>query len=612
MGQNFSMFKKLFQKKNSADVTPLITEQNNKLSKFKDFFSNLQLKFKKKPSTEESAVLKEKKDFLLLSKIKSFHQSLLNKLGKKSVNDEPIVGLEISHDEIKFAQLSNKTDKDWYLEEFYEHKIQSDQPNNILENPDFYVNELKTALANAKLKTKNVAFAVPVTSAIIRVVTSPLLSDKELENAIATDTLWDNLVQLTDNLKDYSIFHQVISRDTVKNTMDILFVASKLSDVNNYTAVIKKAGLIPVIIDVKCFSIKSAVDQMVQLSGSIEESSLTVVLEFGLDENYLMILHENNPIIVDIFLRAQDRDMLSRETIENHDEAETFMRRYASQLKQAILDYELKFERKIRNIKVISNLHNIETYLGMFRKNLVGTGFYLFDPLENVNIPDATKAKLKKNKSEYASVIGLAFRKLDVFGYFKFVKAVKNINLLPDRESIISAKKTEIFSKIAFKGIAVFVFVTYLVFFATAMWRINSYNTQLNIYDSIIAEHKQLSELKMKLMTEIGMINKSLQLSKSISSNQSSSYKILSQIANSVPPRVRLTKLEYDGLKQMTVEGLATNDADILKLIRNLSSQPLIDQAALETMASGTAEGVEVANKNFKGFKIICSLRSGA
>ena len=245
----------------------------------------------------------------------------------------------------------------------------------------------------------------------------------------------------------------MISRDTVKNTMDILFVASKLSDVNNYTAVIKKAGLIPVIIDVKCFSIKSAVDQMVQMSGSIEESSLTVVLEFGLDENYLMILHENNPIIVDIFLRAQDRDMLSRETIENHDEAETFMRRYASQLKQAILDYELKFERKIRNIKVISNLHNIETYLGMFRKNLVGTGFYLFDPLENVNIPDATKEKQKKNKSEYASVIGLAFRKLDVFGYFKFVKAVKNINLLPDRESIISAKKLKFSPKLHLKGL---------------------------------------------------------------------------------------------------------------------------------------------------------------
>ena len=42
------------------------------------------------------------------------------------------------------------------------------------------------------------------------------------------DSLWENLVQLTDNLDDYSIFHQVISRDQTENTMDILFVASKL------------------------------------------------------------------------------------------------------------------------------------------------------------------------------------------------------------------------------------------------------------------------------------------------------------------------------------------------------------------------------------------------
>lgn len=72
MGQNFSMFKKLFQKKNNADITPLITEQNNKLSKFKDFFSNLQLKFKKKPSTEESTVLKGKKILCFYLKLNLF------------------------------------------------------------------------------------------------------------------------------------------------------------------------------------------------------------------------------------------------------------------------------------------------------------------------------------------------------------------------------------------------------------------------------------------------------------------------------------------------------------------------------------------------------------
>ena len=41
-----------------------------------------------------------------------------------------------------------------------------------------------------------------------------------------------------------------------------------------------------------------------------EDVNLTAVLEFGLDENYLMILYNNNPIITDIFLRSQDRKIL--------------------------------------------------------------------------------------------------------------------------------------------------------------------------------------------------------------------------------------------------------------------------------------------------------------
>ena len=140
------------------------------------------------------------------------------------------------------------------------------------------------------------------------------MTDEELTTAIKSDSLWENLVQLTDNLEDYSIFHQVINRDSTANTMEILFVASKLSDINSYTEIIKKGGMNAVIIDVKCFALKSAVDQINQIGGTIEESNLTTVLEFGLDENYIMILYENNPIITDIFLRGQDRTTLKTST----------------------------------------------------------------------------------------------------------------------------------------------------------------------------------------------------------------------------------------------------------------------------------------------------------
>ena len=38
--------------------------------------------------------------------------------------------------------------------------------------------------------------------------------------------------------------------------MEILFVAPKLTDINDYSSLIKKCGLNPVIVDVRCFTQK--------------------------------------------------------------------------------------------------------------------------------------------------------------------------------------------------------------------------------------------------------------------------------------------------------------------------------------------------------------------
>ena len=265
----------------------------------KNPFANL---FKKKSKAPEGAPpvpkggeTKKKEGF--------FDKFLKNRLGKQSIKGEEILGVELTPSEIRLSQVSSNKANQWVLDKFHVHKFDGIPDNGtVLENPDKVADELKLALQKSKINTSNAAIAIPVTSAIIRVVTAPLMTDEELKKAIDTDSLWENLVQLTDNLNDYSIFHQVINRDKTGNTMDILFVASKLSDINSYTDIIKKSGLNAVIIDVKCFALKSAVDQINQIAGSIEDSNLTAVLEFGLDENYVMILYENNPIITDIFL----------------------------------------------------------------------------------------------------------------------------------------------------------------------------------------------------------------------------------------------------------------------------------------------------------------------
>ena len=382
-----------------------------------------------------------------------FAKLIKNRLGKSSAKGEEIVGVDLSTTEIRLAQISSNKANQWVLEKFYVHKYEGiPEGGTVLEHPDKVADELKLALQKSKISTSNAAIAIPVTSAIIRVVTSPLMTDEELNNAVKTDSLWENLVQLTDNLDDYSIFHQVINRDTTANTMDILFVASKLADINSYTDIIKKGGMNAVIIDVKCFALKSAVDQINQISGSIEESNLTAILEFGLDENYVMILYENNPIITDIFIRGQDRKTLIES--DNQEEMEALVRRYITQVKQAVQDFETKYEKRIRNLKVTSNLPNVETYLASFRKNLVNTGFNLFDPIDGVKVPAQIEESVRlENRSYLSTVMGLAFRKLDVFGYYKFVTAVKNINLLPNRDTMMKQKRAKAFSNFAFKGI---------------------------------------------------------------------------------------------------------------------------------------------------------------
>ena len=539
------------------------------------------------------------------SKKESFFSKLLkNRLGKSSVKGEEILGVDLSATEIRLAQISSNKANQWILDKFYVHKIEGLPENaTVLEHPDKIAEELTNAIQKAKIATSNAAIAIPVTSAIIRVVTSPLMTDEELKTAIASDSLWENLVQLTDNLDDYSIFHQVINRDEKGNTMDILFVASKLADINSYTDIIKKSGLNAVIIDVKCFALKSAVDQINQISGSIEESNLTAVLEFGLDENYVMILYENNPIITDIFIRSQDRTTLVESN--NQEEMDALVRRYITQVKQAVQDFETKYEKRIRNLKVTSNLPNVETYLASFRKNLVNTGFNLFDPLEGLKIPAQLEESVKfENRSYFSTVVGLAFRKLDVFGYYKFVTAVKNINLLPNRQSMIAQKKAKAFSNFAFKGIIGVVSAVYIVLFGLSFWQISTLNNKISDYDQIVQAHELKTMEVSKLSKNLKRLTKSLDLSESIKSNKKISFKVLAQIASAVPKRVRFLSIEYNGVDKVMIEGLAATDQDILKLISNLSNKKLISQASLDSM---TLPNTGSDNTNsMKGFVIAC------
>ena len=585
---------------------PTIPEEKKKKLLNFDFsslknLSSLKDKFSFKMNNKDN---KNKNKKIELSKFKKL---FTEKISKANVAGEEIAGIDISEDSIKIAQLS-KNENQWILEKISLRLLDKNKTaDGIISAKDYVSDELKLGMANAKVSTTNVAISIPVTSAIIRVVTSPLMSEDELQKAIETDSLWENLVQLTDDLNEYSIFHQVISRNNKTNTMEILFVASKLSDVNAYSSIVKKAGLNPVIMDVKCFTLKNAFDN----SFKIENKANNALLEIGGEDNYLIIVHDNIPIITDIFLRPNEKDLLGQfdGSIQNTD-TESVVRRYCMQLKQALSDYESKYASKINNIKIVSALNNIEELIPLFKKNLLNTGLQVFDPLNEIQIPVYNKEKTNlRNRSIYTSVLGLAYRKLDVFGYYKFVTAVKNINLLPNREALKRQSKMKFLSGFAMKGLVGGIAALYLFLIGFSFFQINSNKGKLVNESSIEQEFNLVSAEHKKLKKTVSDMEKALKLGGMVNSNQTASYRALAQITRSVPQRVQFTNLNYDGGKEVIITGLAFSDQDIINFISNLNGKDLIDQASLKAMNVPKGQNDLQSANNKKGFTIMCKLK---
>lgn len=540
----------------------------------------------------------------LQEKIKNFFKS---KVSQMSVAGEEIVGIDIAPEAVHVAQVNRDKNDKWILDKFSYRLLDNEKiGDNLIESKDYLAEEITLALTNAKITSKNVALSIPVTSAIIRVVTSPLMTEEELKKAIETDSLWENLVQLTDNLNDYSVFHQVINRNSKNNTMDILFVASKLSDINAFSSIVKKANLNPVIMDVRCFTLKNAFDNIAISAGNKQNSA---IMEFGTEENYLMIIHNNIPIITDIFLRPQEKQSIKQaDPSKENDEFRNVIRRYAMQIKQAINDYEAKYESKINSINVVSSLKNIKDLLPVFTKNLPNTRFKMFDPLMTMSIPAYNKEKINHdNVSVLTSVLGLAFRKLDVFGYYKFVTAVKNINLLPNRDAMRQQNKIKFLSGFALKGLAGAIAGIYLLLIGLSFFQYNSNKEKLLTFDQVQGEFDRVNLRYSKLMKQKNEMQSALKLGKLVHSNQIHSYRALAQITRSVPVRVQFKKLEFDGSQNISIDGLAFSHADITNFINNLNEKSLIKQAHL--LSAKALEQSEQSTSNKMGFTILCKLK---
>ena len=546
-------------------------------------FKSLTNIFKKNGSSSSASATgvggqNEKKSFLskLIAKVST---GIIDSLSKYSVQQEEVVGVDISPTGVRLLQLSQTEREEWVVEKLSTRHV--DRVEDIKNSQGPFVEAIKFALESGKFTTNNAAVSLPVSSSIVKVIAMPLMSELEMKNAIEFNSLWENLTQLPGTIDEYSIFHQVIRKDNASNMMDVLFVASKLSDVNAFIDIVTAAGLQPVVLDVKCFALRNAFETM-NLPNIAQKP--IAILEIGSHENYLLVLKGDDPFVSDLFLSNADKQVLALKQNDTIALA-PIIDRYILQIRQNLIAYQNRFKsEKVDSIYIVTDSINNEMINQLLTEKLSDITVVNFNVFSNMKIPANIQSKIdaEENNSSFSAVTGLATRKLDIFGYYQKVTGVKNINLLPNRDGVKSSIKNKLYSGIIAVGISLAVLVFGIYAFSSYFVQSSSNEESLTEYDNLQMQVEQLQGQFSSLTNEKAKIEDQLKLSETATTNQIIVAKVLKEIAYKAGFNIVLTNLDFDGMDKYVVKGEALSDADVIKYITRVKGTELFQNVVLE------------------------------
>lgn len=369
--------------------------------------------------------------------IKDTFAKIGNRFKKGDATQIPVLGLDIAHSYLRVTQLDQKGDE-WILSKMISRSL--DLQSEDVETAELELVKTIIEIKNdAKFTTDKVAVSLPITAAIVKVVNIPILKESELEVAVENGSLWTNSIQLPEDLSAYSIFWQVLAKDEAKNQMSILFVASRKQEIEKMVALIAKAGLEALVVDVRCFALRN----ILRVNETRHKGKINTFLEISAEENYIIFIDNGMPYIYDIFINDSDAEKIKRGEFTEND---SIFYRISDQIRSSYQSFiSQSGKNTIDEIVFASSLQNCTIIHEGLRGTMPEFKIVLSNPFEDIRIPANLKERIdiERNKSSFTVSLGLATRRLDVFGYFKFVTAVSNINLLPNREEKITEHKNK-------------------------------------------------------------------------------------------------------------------------------------------------------------------------
>lgn len=112
-----------------------------------------------------------------------------------------------------------------------------------------------------RITQKEVAIGVYGQSVIVRKITVPMMTPDELEEQIN----WEAEQHIPFDIKVMSIDYEVLRQRPEAGQMDLLLVAAKRDEINDYAAIVREAKLKPMVVDINAFTVQNIFEHVMTL-----------------------------------------------------------------------------------------------------------------------------------------------------------------------------------------------------------------------------------------------------------------------------------------------------------------------------------------------------------
>ena len=314
--------------------------------------------------------------------------------------------------------------------------------NGEIFNPIVVADVLSELLNDSGIRDRKAIIAITGQKVIVREIVFPLMDDKELMAGVMWEAPKYIPYDLDESIIDAEKVEEFEEKDGNK-MMKILLVAAPKTTIQPYMEVLKKARILPKIVDVVSSANIRAFEN--HLSGKKEEeeesSIIDIILSIGASNTILTLVGKGNlKFTRDILVGGNDITKAIAKSLNiSFDEAEKLKRET-----KIVLGSEAEEEKKIESEKIIVKILNqitkeVRKSLSYYKtqsqkvkynkmilsggcanidniKGLLSEQFeipvIIGDPLERLKIDERAfdLKRIKKMKDVLATVIGLAMR----------------------------------------------------------------------------------------------------------------------------------------------------------------------------------------------------------